>query len=807
MIGRTVSHYRITGEIGAGGMGVVYRAHDEALDREIAVKVLPAQFAADPQRRARFEREARAAARLSHPGIVQVYDFGVAEGMAFAVSELVEGCNLREHLGGHGLPWREAVAGAMQIAAALAAAHEKGIVHRDLKPENVMVDPSGRLKVLDFGLARIMEPGEVSATQATVSDSLTGAGTILGTVGYMAPEQLRGQDVDARADVFAFGCLFYEMLSGRRAFVGESQADTISAILNADPPPVASAVTGLPTALDLVIRRCLQKRREDRFASAHDVQVALETASSDLGAPAPLASAPRGRRRAGGRHTRSLAGLAVLAVLAAIAVAFLAGRSGRAPTSATDPAATTAATPPPVAEAEQNSIAVLPFADLSAAGDQEYFADGMTEELLNTLAKLPELRVASRTSSFSFKGRSVPVDSIARALHVAHVLEGSIRKDGDRIRITAQLIDAAKGYHIWSETYDREIGGVFALQDEIAHAIVSALQLKLGGGRAVAALAKEETADPEAHALLLRAQQRLRLGGSPDIDEAVALLQQAVTRDPQYARAHAGLASAYAEQAYRRARPRKEIEAEARAEAERALALDPELPEAHEALADIASEFDLDLKATETHMRRALELNPGLSTVHSRYGWLLSQFGRVDEAIAEAKRAVDLDPLSPGMYSNLGAIYFYAQQYDHAFAAIEASLALDAPPVTLVNLAIAYATLGRFDEALGACNRALRDAPDNQFAIGILAYVHALAGHRDEAERLLSELEVMPEPSPYLLATIHEALGNRAAALSLLERAVAEKDPSVADLAVDPAFEKAQDEPRVQALLVKMGLR
>jgi len=507
----------------------------------------------------------------------------------------------------------------------------------------------------------------------------------------------------------------------------------------------------------------------------------------------------RGRQRVSGIELLMLAGILGIAAAATGLVA-RGGPRRPVPAEPTSPTAEEPAT-------EQGSIAVLPFVNMSGDPQQEYFADGLTEELLNVLSQLPELRVASRTSAFAFKGSKVPVDSIAKALHVAYVLEGSVRNDGGRLRITAQLINAQNGYHLWSESYDREVSSVFAVQDEIARAIVSALELQLGSGRAGARLAADETRDPEAHAAVLQATQLIREGERPSLERAVALLQQAIARDPQYARAYGTLSNAYIVQEYHRWGPREALGDSARAAADRAIALDPELAEAHFAHGLLALDYAQDPRAAAAHFRRGIEANPGASQIYSQLGWVLAELGDTAGAVAAGRRAVALDPLSPGAHNNLGGVYAYTGQQQRAVEAYRAALALSSSSSTVANLAVAQASMGQLEEARRTLEGAYRQAPDEQFVLA--AYVHVLArlGQRAEAERRLRELEAQPEPSPYLLATAHAGLGNRARVLELLERSVAEKDPSALDMAVDPIFAEYRGEPRVQKLLAKMRLR
>ena len=506
----------------------------------------------------------------------------------------------------------------------------------------------------------------------------------------------------------------------------------------------------------------------------------------------------QGRQKASGVELLMLAGILLIA---GVAVAWV-SRDGKV----TSPAAATAGGPagPGVLAAapapEQGSIAVLPFVNMSPDKDQEYFSDGLTEELLNVLAQIPELRVAARTSSFSFKGKNLPVDSVGRALNVGHVLEGSVRKAGDQVRITAQLIDARKGFHLWSETYDREVKDVFAVQDEISKAVAAQLRLKLAPGEK---LAKQETTSPEAHTLLLKGIAAFRQGSRESSAEAERLFRQAIQRDPRYAQAHARLATTLVRRAYQRHIPMGSGYAQARAAAKRALALDPKQSEAHTVLGSIADFYDWNFAAAEAHYRRALEANPGDARAHSLRAWLLMRLGESEEA----HRAVELDPVSMPAYNNLGAMYSYAGQPQRAVEAYQAALALapEAAPVAS-NLALSYSDLGRHADAIRTAEQARALDAEDSFTLAALGYIYGRAGKRAEAERALAALRANPEVSPYLIATVYAGLGEKERAFGMLEQAVEKRDDFVPDLGVDPVFNDLRGDPRMQRLLQKIGL-
>jgi len=592
--GTRLGAYEILTLIGSGGMGEVYRARDPRLGRDVAIKVLPAEFSADADRLRRFEQEARAAAALNHPNILAVYDIGTHNDSPYIVSELLDGQTLRERLAQGALAVRQAVEFVSQIVCGLAAAHAKGIVHRDLKPDNVFLTRDGRVKILDFGLAKtgMVPAGDADVTRAP--QTLDGA--VLGTVGYMAPEQLRGEPVDARADIFAVGVLLYELITGQTPFRRGSAADTMSAVLREEPPDLA-VQRGTPASLARIVRRCLEKDPIDRFQTARDLGFALET----------VAEVPT--------------------------------------------------TPAEKTEAEDRSIAVLPFANMSADPDSEYFSDGLAEELINALTHLPGLRVASRTSAFRFRGRDVDIKEIGRALRVATVLEGSFRRTGQRLRVTAQLINVADGYHRWSERYDREMADVFEIQDDIVASIIKALAPALVGE--VKAVVKRPTENLEAYELYLKGRQYWYQRSPGLMPLAIRLFEQAIALDPDYTLAYAGLADCYGILRGWTWVSDATSSPPAEAALKRAMALDPKLPEVQFSQGLFIFCFKRAWLQAEPYFRRALELNPRSSLAQVYYGYFLAAAYRLDEASAQVRVALDLDPLLPYVHA-LGALALYA---------------------------------------------------------------------------------------------------------------------------------------------------
>ena len=671
--GTRIGPYEIVSELGAGGMGEVYRAHDVRLDRDVAVKVLPERFSADRERLTRFEQEARAAAALSHPNILAVYDVGTSGHISYVVTELLEGETLRDSLRRGRLAQDRAVRIATEILSGLSVAHERGIVHRDLKPDNIFLTRSGQTKILDFGIAK------VAHAQVPEPDAATGTipGIILGTIGYMSPEQVRGVATDARADIFSVGAVLYECLTGRRAFKDDSDVGTLSAILEKDPLPLGSCGVDAPPALIRIVNRCLQKDPVARFQTASDFKFALES----LGEPgyAPRPTAP------------------------------------------------------------EKSIAVLPFVNVSGASDQEYFSDGLAEEVINALAHLPELRVASRSSAFRFRGNDKDVRDIGRQLSVDTVLEGSVRRAGNRLRVTVQLINVSDGFHLWSERYDRELADVFAIQDEITQSIVETLEPKLlGRGQPVK---RRHSESVEAFELCLRGRHFWYQRTESSLRAGINCFTKAVELDPTYASAHAGLADSFSIM-----RPWGYVSAEEARErtetaARRALELEPMLAEAHFSMALYRFWLTDDWPDAEPHFERAIELNPRSSMMLVYFADFLSLRHRFDDAVPYLERALDIDRLSP-FTCGLGALaLFQCRRYDAAVDLAERALSLHPEfALGLYALGVVEGQLGRYDRSIDAFSRLLAVTSRASVVIGMLGYGYALAGRTHEAQLLLDEL-------------------------------------------------------------------
>ena len=771
MIGRTLGHYRIEAWLGAGGMGEVYRATDTRLDRTVAVKVLSEHLSTHPEALARFEIEAKAAAALSHPNILAIHSFGDEAGIAYTVTELLKGETLRARLGRSRLELREVVEIAVAVAAGLAAAHEKGITHRDLKPENIFLTEEGRTKILDFGLAQ-MEPLLADEQMGPASTSSSGAtGMLIGTVAYMSPEQTEGKKVDQRSDIFSFGSVLYEMLTGERAFHGKTKVQTLSAIRDEEPPHIARLSA---MGLDAILVRCLRKAPEERFPSGQELLAELEESSER---PVPLL-----RRKVLWAGVLTIAlGLAAVPVLRNAVL-------GSGP--------------------RLTSIAVLPLTNLSNNPEEEYFADGMTDVLIADLAQISSLRVISRTSIMQLKGTKKSLAEIARQLHVGGVVEGTVLRSGDHVRITAELIDASNDRHVWAATYDRKIGDVLTLQGEVARAIAGEIQARITpqeSGR----LATNKAVTPAALDAFLRGRYYWGQFTEESLVKSIESYEHATKIDPAYAAAYAGMSESWTGLGWIGARPWDEVRVPARDTAAKALSIDDGLSEAHAAMAVLALR-EWDWKTAEAEDKKAIALNPGYPTSHMSYGNILRYLGRADESIAEARRAVELDPLAPLTNEVLADAFLSARRYDEAVAQCQSAIELH-PDESRFHyiLGWAYFYKGMHDKAVEAISRSIAlDGGDPDISPD-LAYMNAVTGNTEDARNTLNLLLRLAKEAPLdvgQIALIYAGLGQTRESLNLLEEAYKKHSSMMTWIKVDARFDQIRQEPRFQALMRAVGL-
>jgi len=775
-------------------MGEVYRAKDTRLDREVAIKVLPEHVAKDREALARFEQEAKAVAALSHPNILAIHDVGTEGGVPFAVMELLKGETLRERLRGAPLPWRKAVEIAAAIADGLAAAHAKEIVHHDLKPSNVFLTSDGVVKILDFGLARTVPPirPEEQSDASTIAFD-TEPRTVLGTVAYMSPEQVQGQKTDARSDIFSFGCVLYEMVTGRRAFAGKTSAETMAAILRGEPVELTETGIAIPPELGRVIRHCLEKKREERFQSARDLAFDLRAILSDSGA-SRVYPAARPRRLSAPLWIAA----ACLIVVAATAVLTRLDVSGwRVGLFG------------PAMPGRIRSLAVLPLENLSGDPEQDYFVDGMTDALIADLAKISELRVISRTSMMSYKGTDKPLPEIARELNVDAVVEGSVVRAGGRVRITAQLIHAATDQHLWANSYEHEVRDVLGLQSEVARAIAQEIQITVTP-QEQARLASVRPVNPDAYEAYLKGRYHWNKRTEEGFRKAIDYFQEAIDIDPSYAVAYSGLADCYSLLAdYGILRP-EEAYPKAKAAAAKALEIDDTLAEAHASLAMAVWQYDWDRSRAAGEFQRAIELNPGYATARHWHALFLGRTGRLDEAIAEIKHAQELDPLSLIINTVTGMVFYWARQYDLAIEEYRKTLEMD-PNFELAHylLGWVYGQKGMYNEAIAELKHAETFAGGAPKHVARLAQVYAAAGMENEARKILDELNELSKRRyvpPCFFAIICAGLGEQDLAFAWLDRACAERDSYLLDLKVDPVYDGLRSDPRFDPLVRRIGL-
>ncbi len=732
--------YDILVLLGVGGMGEVYQARDTRLNRLVALKFLPPDKVADPDRRRRFVNEAQAASALNHPGIITIFDISDADGADFIVMEFVRGQTLAEILAGRAFPVPEAIKYGAEIADALAAAHAAGIIHRDLKPANIMITEEGRAKVLDFGLAKLAEEPPAGSETAAMH---TAIGAIVGTVAYMSPEQAQGRLLDARSDIFSFGLVLYEMLAGRRAFDGGNWMSNINAILRDEPRPLRDLRADVPEWLEQTINRCLRKNPAERFQRMSGLKQALTKGPLSPGAS-------------------------------------------------------------PMSKKDKPSIAVLPFENLSTDKENEYFGDGLAEEIINALTKIPELRVIARTSAFAFRGKEQDVRAIGERLRVGAVLEGSVRRSGNRIRVAAQLIQVGDESHLWSERFDREMNDIFEIQDEISQAIAHALKVKLTAPQ-------DRTENVEVYQLYLKGMYNSYRRSAESLSRAQSLFEQALALDPGHAPSHAGLASIHWFRAQGSLARPMEVVPLSKLAAAKALALDPDNSQAYLVRGAISALFDYDWPAAEGDLSRAMELD-GKSAV-SRYSYaycFLEPRGRHSESAEHFRRALETDPMSWLTHFGLSTSYYFRRDYDQAIKVARRALDID-ENLWLIHCAIGGAQLhcGLLQDSVASLRRTLELAPFSSTAMGYLAAAYVRAGQAASADEVIDRARRMSSKShvsQVCFAMYYAALRDDDEVFRLLNAAVDEREPFVVRVVADPIFDPYRESSRFRALMRRMNL-
>lgn len=799
-----IAHYRVLEKIGEGGLGVVYRAHDERLGRDVALKFLPPQLLADDSARKLLLREARTASALNHPNICTVHDVGEMEGRAYFVMEFVKGRPLSEQIQAEGLSAETVTRYGEQICDALEHAHQHGVIHRDLKTSNIMITPEGRVKVLDFGLAKRQTLDPVG--DQTRSASRDGPG--IGTVHYLAPEVFRGDPADARTDIWALGVVLYEMAGGRRPFTGKTAYELSSAILRSEPPPLPAHAT---PGLRAVVERCLAKQPRERYQHASEVGAALHALRSQtpwtVPAPSPAGSANAGvddlgvtgsarlpassDRAAAKERPHFLRFTAVLAALVVLAAGAFIARKWQ-------PAGANGAV-------RIHSLAVLPLENLSGDAAEEYFADGMTEELTTQLAQISALRVISRTSVMRYKNSKKSLPEVAKDLRVDAVVEGSVLRSGDKVRITAQLIQAPTDKHLWAKSYEGDARDVLALQQQVAQAIAEEIKVQLTP-QEQSRLSNTHAVNPAAHEAYLKGNY-LNKGSGAQQRKAKEYFEEAIQFDPEYAPAYAGLADYYWSSLDLRPRDAMPI---AKQNALKALELDPGLAQAHYELAAVHFYGDWDWADAEKEFRAALDLNPGDAESHRFYSFFLAARDRAPEAAAESRKSLDLDPLSISTQVTAGFVLYFAREYDQAIEQCRRVLELDPNSAGAYDcMGSSYLAEGKYEQAIAAAQKASNLWNDDPERLVGLGRAYALADRKSDSLRVLEQLRQLARHSyvpPYFFATVYADLHELDEAFAKLDSAVDERDVYLAWLRVDSAADPLRNDPRFQRVLRRVGL-
>jgi serine/threonine-protein kinase len=745
MIGQTISHYQISAKLGAGGMGEVFLAEDTKLDRQVALKFLPAPMWNDADAKQRLIREAKAASKLDHPNIVTIHGIEESDGRLFIVMAHVNGTNLDTYLNLNVRTTDDLINLVLQVTDGLQRAHEAGVIHRDLKPANILVDDRGRVRLLDFGIARMR--GTARMTQV---------GSTVGTLAYSPPELIQGNDAEPASDIYSLGVVLYQMLTGHLPFEADHEGALLYSILQDDPKPISDHDSAIPGNLQTVVMRCLEKRPENRYANC-----------------AALSDALRACRT----------------------------------TQVSDAKG--------VAAAERPSVAVLPFVNRSASTEDEYFSDGLADELLNLLAKIRGLRVAARASSFHFKGKHEDLAVIGKKLNVATILDGSVRKSGNRVRISVELVKAADGDHLWSETYDRTLEDIFAVQDDIAQSVVKELRSTLLGEEQdsnksrvlkaeVAQAARGRSTDPEAYRLYLLAQHLKRQVNGEANKKAIEYLVEVLQRDPEFAPAWAALGESYwFEEAFGTA-PRAEANKRARESMERALALDPELADGHSLMGWIQYTCDWNWSAAEASFNRALELEPNNNTALFRSGIFLADMGRGQEAVPLLGRAMEIDPLPAGPYVTFARSLHASNRFEEAEQLYRKALELTPQRIhTRALLSFTLVSLGRHEEALST---AMQES-DETYRLYALAIVQHALGRTTESDVSLLELvDRFSDDMAFQIAEVYGSRGEVDVAFEWLERAFELRDGGIVQSKLSPFLRTLHADPRWTAFLQKLGL-
>ncbi len=842
--GTRLGRYEIRSKIGAGGMGEVYLAEDTRLHRKVALKVLPTELAVNKDRMRRFEQEAQSAAALNHPSIATIHEIGEEEGIHYIAMEFIDGVTLRQKIHAARTDLRKLLRYLQHAAEGLARAHAAGIVHRDLKPDNMMITRDGHTKILDFGLAKLVEqppaPGGDSSEVVTAVIPPAGQpssgshhstpGTVMGTVGYMSPEQAQGKtrEVDHRSDIFSFGCILFEAVTGKKPFEGDSVIKSLHMVVYEAAPAITEFNPSAPAELQHIVRRCLAKDPDDRYQSIKEAAIELkdlrrqmEGAGIDTTVPPSLASQttrPSGNVASGSRslsptnsirsassETRassaeyvvtgikqhkiatSIALLAVVTTAATISL-YLHGRRS---------------------DAAIKSIAVMPFVSESGSQDVDYLSDGMTETLISSLSQLPNVNVKARSSVFRYKGKETNPQTIGKDLNVQAILTGRVSQHADQLTLTLELVDVQTENVIWSEQYNRKQADLVSLQSEIARDVSSKLKAKLSGVDETK-VTKTYTSDSKAYQLYLQGRFYFNKRTKDDVLHSIEFYQQAISLDPNFALAYVAIADSYAIMSpYGYAAP-NEVFPKAKEAAQRAIEIDPDSAEAHAAYGKILADYYWKWSEAEREYKRSIELNPNVSLTHYQYGAAcLTPIGRFDEAISELKRGLELDPLSVPAAANLANCLTFARKNELAVQqGIEALRLEPNHPTARVALGFAYAASGMYDKAISLCDATLRADPGNQDCLQVVGLAYAKAGRRQESDQVIRKFEELGRTGysvSYRPAAMYALLGDKDKAFAWLEKALAAHDWDMGRINVDPFVDSLRDDPRFKDLIKRMG--